>query len=188
MVAFLLESLNLHIKVIKMNTQRLFFSCLLTLFVVSPVLADEITVEGVHLCCGKCVTGAKDALKDLDGVSKVRVNKTAETVVFEASDSKAAQAALIDLAEAGFYGKPSIDGPKFKVDKNAKKDSVTVSNMHLCCGGCFRAAEKAANSVDGVSSAKSNGKEGTLSLTGSDISLAAVLKALHEAGFHGTVK
>ncbi|WP_417850933.1 cation transporter [Thalassoglobus sp.] len=171
-----------------MNAHRLFFSCLLASLVASPILADEITVEGVHLCCGKCVTGAKDALTDVDGVSRVRVNKTKATVVFEATNSKSAQSGLKSLAEAGFYGKPSIEGPKFEIDKTAKKDAVSVEDMHLCCGGCFRAAEKAAKSVEGVTEAKANGDDGTLQLTGSKISHAAVLKALHEAGFHGTVK
>ncbi len=157
-------------------------------FATSALFADEVKVDGVHLCCGKCITGAKKSLNGVEGVSKVRVNKDDRTVVFEATDKKAAQKGLRSLAKAGFYGKPTVDGPKFKIDKTAKQDAVALSKMHLCCGGCVRAAVAAVKTVDGVSDATADAKSGKIDISGSSISLVAVLEALHEAGFHGSVK
>lgn len=161
---------------------------LLLVFASSVVMAEEVKVEGVHLCCGKCLTGAKNALTDIEGISKVRVNKSAETVVFEAKSQDAAKLGLKSLAEAGFYGKTEAQGPDFTIDASAKKSSVSITKMHLCCGGCINAADKAVKSVSGVESTTVDGKGGTISVTGSDISLASLLKALHGAGFHGDIK
>ncbi len=157
-------------------------------FAATALLADEIKVDNVHLCCGKCVTGAQKSLDGVEGISKVRVNKDEKTVVFEATDNKTAKKGLRFLAKAGFYGKSSVGELKFKVDKTAKQDAVALTKMHLCCGGCIRAAEAAVKSVDGVKDATVDAKAGKIDLSGSSISLIAVLDALHKAGFHGTVK
>lgn len=168
----------------KLRILSLSFVALLT----SAVFADEVKVDGVHLCCGKCVQQAKASLTSVEGISKVRVNKNAETVVFDAAGKDAAHAGLKSLAAAGFYGTPSIDGPAFNVDKSARKDAVSVSGMHLCCGGCINSAVKAIKTVSGVEDTSVAARDGKIEVTGSEISLAAVLKALHEAGMHGEVK
>lgn len=176
-----------------MNRSYLVASVVLSAVVASSLMAEvfssgDVKVEGVHLCCGKCVTGAKKSLTGLEGISKVRVNKSEESVVFVASNKESAVKGLKALAQAGFYGKPSIDGPKFDVDASARKDAVSLSEMHLCCGGCVRSAVEAIESVDGVKEATANAAEGKIAVSGSGISLAAVMQALHAAGFHGTVK
>lgn len=160
----------------------------LSLVFADSILAEDVKIAGVHLCCGKCVTGAKQALAKVEGVSKIRVNKTDETVIFEATDTKSATSGLKSLAAAGFYGATETSGPDFGVDPFAKKDSVTVTAMHLCCGGCITAAETAIGSVAGVTGTDVSAKAGQIEVTGSGISLSAVLKALHAAGFHGDVK
>lgn len=153
-----------------------------------PATADEVTVENVHLCCGRCLKDAKDALTGVEGVSKIRVNKTEERILFEATGKDAAHAALKSLAKSGFYGKPSLDGPDFKVEKDAKRDSVSITGLHLCCGGCINGAKDALAQVAGVEGTEVAAKQGKITLSGKDIQLAGVLKALHEAGFHGEVK
>ena len=168
----------------KLRTFSLFFIA----FTSSALLADEVKVDGVHLCCGKCVQQAKAALSSVDGISKVRVNKDAETVVFEVTGKEAAQTGLKSLAKAGFYGSPSIDGPVFKLDKSVKKDAVSVTGMHLCCGGCITSAVKAIEGVSGASDTDVSAKTGKIEISGADIQLVAVLKALHAAGMHGTVE
>lgn len=171
-----------------MNSTLKLLSLSLITLATSALSADEVKVDGVHLCCGKCVQQAKASLTSVDGISKVRVNKSAETVVFDATGKDAAQLGLKSLAAAGFYGSLSVDGPTFDVDKTAKKDAVSVSGMHLCCGGCINSAVKAIKTVSGVDETDVAAKDGKISVSGSEISLVAVLKALHEAGMHGEVK
>lgn len=171
-----------------MSSQLRTFSLLFIAFTSSTLLADEVKVGGVHLCCGKCVQQAKASLSSVEGISKVRVNKTAETVVFEATGKEVAHHGLKSLAKAGFYGSPSIDGPTFDVKQSAKKNDVSVTGMHLCCGGCITSAVKAIEGVSGVNETKVSAKTGKIEVSGTDIQLVAVLKALHEAGMHGKVE
>jgi copper chaperone CopZ len=51
-----------------------------------------VVIEGVHLCCGSCVTGAKEALAKLEGASEIDVDRNAEVAVIAA------------LNKGGFFG------------------------------------------------------------------------------------
>lgn len=62
---------------------------------------------------------------------------------------------------------------------------VTVSEMHLCCGACVKAVQKAIDSVEGASVTVDR-KEGTSAIIASSDAVAEkALKALADAGFHG---
>ncbi|MCA8993087.1 MAG: heavy-metal-associated domain-containing protein [Planctomycetaceae bacterium] len=159
----------------------------------SALFAGDVKVDGVHLCCGKCLKGVDTALKGIEGVSKVSCNKDAGLVRFTATDMDAAKAAVAALAKAGYYGSASMGDavvpyPATGIEEGAKSNSVSISGVHLCCGGCITSAEGALEGVSGVSELSSDGKAGTISVKGSDMSLQALLDALHSAGFHGTVK
>lgn len=65
--------------------------------------ANSVTFTGVHLCCGQCVTGAKEALKDVKNVTKIDVVQKTQTVTLTGEN--------IDVLEAvsafnggGFHG------------------------------------------------------------------------------------
>jgi len=66
--------------------------------------SDKFTVTGMHLCCGKCVTGAKKALADVEGIEgepKFTAKKGMITVSGKDIDILATFAAL---NKAGFHG------------------------------------------------------------------------------------
>jgi copper chaperone CopZ len=72
----------------------------------APVIADakvkSATVQGLHLCCGKCVTAADNAIKSVTGVNKHNAEKGAASVTVEGDFST--QALNDALHKAGFHG------------------------------------------------------------------------------------
>lgn len=155
----------------------------------SMALAADVKVEGVHLCCGACVKAADKALSNVNGVSVVTVDKDGESITFTAADDAAVQRGLTALADGGFYGKTSVPGPDFKIDPQAASNDVKISKIHLCCKGCVTSAEEALKGVSGVKKIDAaQSKQGLLTIHGSKVNHADVLKALHAAGFHGQVK
>jgi len=176
-----------------MRSSNSLLSLALVLLSAGAVSAGSVEVKGVHLCCGSCVNGVKKALADVSGVSGLSCDRAAKTVTFTASDEKAAQAGIDALAKGGFHGTATIDGkdakfPASGAKEDAKSNSFTVSSVHLCCPACVKAAGAAVKAVDGVSDAKCDRDGSSVAVTGKDVSIAAVVKALNDAGFHATVK
>ena len=72
----------------------------------APAITDSkvktVTISGLHLCCGKCVTAADTAIKSVSGVSKHNAEKGAASVVVEGDFST--QALNNALHKAGFHG------------------------------------------------------------------------------------
>jgi copper chaperone CopZ len=66
----------------------------------SDAKAKSVSVEGVHLCCGKCVDGFNKAVKAIPGVTKTDAAKNAKTVVVEGNVSP--KDVLDALHKAGF--------------------------------------------------------------------------------------
>jgi copper chaperone CopZ len=63
--------------------------------------ADIVTLGGVHLCCGACVTGAKEAVKDVKNVSSIDVDRAAGTVKLTGKSVDVTEA-VEALNKAGF--------------------------------------------------------------------------------------
>jgi len=162
--------------------------CAYGLMATSAIWAAEVKVEGVHLCCGKCVKAATGALTGVAGVSAVNVSQDDETVTFQTTDEAATKRGLASLAKAGFYGETSASSPDFKIAASKTGNEIHISHLHLCCGGCVKTAEGAAKSVSGVQSVSTQPKQGTMTVHGDKVNYAAMLKAFHEAGMHGTLK
>ena len=162
-------------------------ACLMSLAGVSLAHAEEVKVKDMHLCCGACVKAVQKTLQGVEGISGVAVNKDAGSVTFQSRDQASAQKGVKALYDAGFYGESSVPGTEPKAPTE-KKDQVSISHLHLCCGGCVKSAEAALKKVDGVTSVSAEQKQGKMTLSGNDISLAETLKALHQAGFHATVE
>lgn len=170
------------------KTSLAMFALLVT---VSTVQAGDVTVKGVHLCCGACVKGVAKALGGVDGVSDASCDRPGKTVTFAAANDKAAQAGIDALAKAGFHGTAThgdkkVAFPASGVKKGAKADEVTFTNVHLCCGGCVNGAKKAL--ADIATNFSADRGSNSVTLKGSDIDVAAAAAALNEAGFHATVK
>lgn len=64
---------------------------------------QSLKVEGVHLCCGKCVTAVQDALGKVPGVKGNTVEKNAKT--FEVTGDFSPKAVFSALNDAGLTGK-----------------------------------------------------------------------------------
>ncbi len=61
---------------------------------------------------------------------------------------------------------------------------VTLSELHLCCGACVKAVEKAVGSVDGAAVAVDK-NAGTAAITaGDDATVQKAVDAVAAAGFH----
>ena len=154
--------------------------------------AGEVKIEGVHICCGQCVSVAQSTLKGVEGVSNGKADKDG-SITLTAADDKAAAAAIDALAKAGFrgtakHGDKALEFPGSNAAKGAKADTVTIAGVHLCCPACYTAAEKALKSVDGVTAVKSDKKTKTLEVTGTGVDVNAALESLFKAGFQASEK
>ena len=162
--------------------------CLLS----APLMAGEVTIAKSHICCGGCVKAIEKTLADVEGVSEVSVSQDDESVSFQATNAKTARQAVRKLALAGFAGEAKHAGkevklPAPKIEKGTKADKVTLNRMHLCCGACVKAVDGAVVKVDGVESITCDREKGRCTVTGKNIEVLAVLKALRDAGFNGTI-
>lgn len=162
---------------------------LLTAALALPGLAaanTTVTLSGVHLCCKGCVNGAVNAAKK-GGASNATAKPQQRTLTIEAADLTAAKKAVDAVASAGFFGQSN--NPKAAIAtgvEDIKVTAATVSGVHLCCGKCVRAVDKAVESIKGASSHTAEKNAATFKVTGS-FSLKALAEALHEEGLHGTI-
>ena len=177
-------------------TRIMALSGLLVAFTLANAQAGEVSVKGVHLCCGQCVKIIGAALGKVKGVSDPSCDRDSKTVSFTSSNEKSAKAGLRAILNAGFYGRATLDGEKLtafnskgkkKNKKRADKKSseLTLYNVHLCCGMCVKAIGGALKKIDGVSEVACDREARTVKLTGDEISRRAVVAALHKIGFNG---
>ena len=176
-----------------MKTFPAALACGLVIGFAAVAQAGEVTVKSMHLCCPQCDKLALEALKDVDGVSGAKADRPNKTVSFTATDDKAAEAGVKALAEEGFYGKAThgtkdVKFPESGAKKGDKADSVTLSQIHLCCGQCVTAVKKALDPVDGVDKVEVDREAGTATLSGKSIETTAAVKALNDAGFFAKAK
>ena len=172
---------------------RTFTLILLFAFAALPALAGEVQVTGVHICCGACVKAVDKALTGVAGVSGVTSDRESKTVRFTAADDKAATAGIEALANAGFHGTPkhgeaTLAFPASGAKEGAKAGQVKIGHVHLCCAACVRAADEALKKVEGVSAITADREASSIDVTGENVSVEALVKALNEAGFHATVQ
>ena len=67
--------------------------------------------------------------------------------------------------------------------KAGKVKSLTLTNVHNCCGACTKAIKDSLKKVEGVNGDTVKAKADTFEVTG-DFDAEAVIKALNAAGFH----
>lgn len=167
---------------------RLSILAVLTL-VAAPCLAETVSVRNTHLCCASCSAGAKAALSDVEGVSGVNCDLNAKVIAFEAKDAKAAKKGVEALADGGFfgaavYGKEKLPYPSPKIKKGQKSNSFLLTGLHLCCGACVTASQKALTSVKGVTVIDIDRNEETIQVNGDGVLVQDAIDALNKAGFY----
>ena len=165
----------------------------MTLLLLPQPAAQRVTVKGVHLCCGSCLSTANDALSDIDGVTDASSDLNSKVVSFSVASPDAAEAGIAALAKAGFFGTAFLDGkgipyPKSGVKKGAKSNVFTLTGVHLCCTSCVSASQKALQEVKGVTLIDIDRNERTIKLTGDSIDITAAVAALNKAGFFGKLQ
>ena len=155
----------------------------------SAYAADVSTkISGVHLCCQGCVKGVNKAVTDIKGLTAT-VDPDAETVTLAGPDSATVQKGADALVAAGYFGKSSDASIKLTANtgaKGAKVQTLKVQGVHLCCGKCVTAVDKAVKSVSGVKEHTARKNAESFEVTG-DFNDKDVLDALQEAGLTGKV-
>ena len=149
----------------------------------------KVELKGVHLCCDACVDGVDVALKDVEGVES-RCDIGNRTVTLTANDDAAAQKALDALAAAGYHGETGNQQLAMKAVGDVpqgKVNSLKVSGIHNCCWPCCEAIKEAIETVAGVTGDTAESEVTTFEVTG-DFDAAALVQALHDAGFSAQVK
>lgn len=168
-------------------------ACFFVLFGAAIVVAADRTpvqVERIHLCCGKCSKNLSEALGSVEGIEQIEVDrKTGSARFISPSDEKTA-AALGAMEQAGFFGTATqgdkkLTVPSEKIDADLKADRIVFSGVHLCCGGCAKGVVKGYVDSQDVVAVDCNIEEGTVTLTGKELSVADMRDALHKAGFGG---
>lgn len=170
-----------------MNKRKLAILLLTAALALPNLLAAKttVTLKGVHLCCKGCVNGVTKAAKAAGAIASVQPQK--KLVTIEATDDATAKKAVSALANAGYYGKSSNAAISIGLGvTDATVNTATVSGVHLCCGKCVRAVDKAVKSLKGASGHTAEKKSASFKVTG-NFSLKALVEALHENGLHGQI-
>lgn len=168
----------------------LIFPILAALALAASASAADMTakITDVHLCCKSCVTGVEKAVAKVDG-AKVEADKDTGVVTLTAANKATLQKAADAILAAGYYGKAADDTIKIRAKRNAKDEmvkSVKISGVHICCGKCEKAVDKAVKSVPGVTADTAKKDAESFEVTG-DFNEKAVFDALQKAGFTGKV-
>ena len=154
---------------------------------ISAQAADATTkVSGVHLCCKGCVSGVEKAVSTVPG-AKAEADQENGTVTLTGPDTATVQKAADAMVKAGYFGKSSDSAIKLNAEtgaKNTKVKSMRVENVHLCCGKCVKAVDKAVKSVDGVKEQDAVKGAKSFEVTG-DFNDQDVFTALQKEGLTG---
>jgi copper chaperone CopZ len=150
--------------------------------------SGEIT--GAHICCGQCAKIVKGILEKVDGLSDLKVDQKTKTVTFTAKDKKVAEKAFAAMYDGGFAGKGKFGEDALKAatatQSNSKVDAVTVEGVHACCGQCVK--ELKGLFPDAEVKVAGSGPQKAVTITGKDLSPAAVLQKLNDTGFNGKIE
>ncbi len=166
---------------------KLLLTTLFTAFALTfAAQADDVTAKmsDVHLCCDSCVKGVNKAIATVPGVTAT-VDKDAGTVTLTGADKATVQKGADALVAAGYFGTSSdvtLDSSTGAKDKNVQ--TLEVKGVHLCCGKCVKAVDKAVKSVPGVASENATKGADSFTVTG-DFNDKAVFDALQKAGLTG---
>ena len=143
---------------------------------------STLTLKGVHNCCGKCDKGIVGAVAKVDGASAT-TNKG--TVTITAKNDADLKKAFQSLKDAGYYGAGA--GDSAPAADSTKVTSATVKGVHLCCGKCADAANKAAMAAAGVTKSSAVKGDTSFKVEGS-FTKGDLVAALNKCGLNGSVE
>ncbi len=152
-----------------------------------PKGETEVTLAGAHLCCGGCKKGVEEAVA---GIDDLEVSMSGSNITVKGKSGNDVQKALDAIAAAGYYGDSDNEAVKIGDGRasDEEADSITVSNVHLCCGKCVSAIDDVLESVGGAKEHDAEKGSDSFTIKGEKMKPSAVLAALRAEGFNGTVK
>ena len=145
-------------------------------------------ISDVHLCCKGCVEGVEKAMAKVEGV-KAEVDQDDGTVTLVAPDGATAQKAADALVAAGYFGKSDDASVKLNAVTGAKGEkvqSLKLEGVHLCCGKCVKAVDRAVKSVAGAKEHTAVKGAKSFEVTG-DFNDQELMTALQKEGLTGKV-
>jgi copper chaperone CopZ len=148
-----------------------------------------VTISDVHVCCQSCVKAVAKVIATVPGLSGAG-DQDADTVTLTGPDTATVQKGADALVAAGFFGKSSDPTIKINADTGAKDQtmqSLTIDNVHLCCGKCVKSVNEALATVPGVTGNTAAKGAKSFDVTG-NFNDKAVFDALQKAGLTGQEK
>ncbi len=154
-----------------------------------PAMAEVTSkISDVHLCCKGCVTGVEKAVGEVPD-AKASADMEASTVTLTGPDKATVQKAADALVKAGYFGKSSDESIKMDASTGAKGQKVQtlkVEGVHLCCGKCVKAVDRAIKAVPGAKEHTATKGAKTFEITG-DFDDKEMMTALQKEGLAGKV-
>jgi len=152
--------------------------------------AADVTAKltEVHLCCKGCVNGVDKAVGEVEG-AKAAIDQDAGTVTLSAADAATLQKAADALVKAGYFGKTTDNTVSLDASTGAKGEkvqSLRVEGVHLCCGKCVKAVDRAVKSVAGAKEHTATKGAKVFDVTG-DFNDKELFAALQKEGLAGKV-
>lgn len=167
--------------------KALFISLVALATLVLSAHADvTVNISDLHLCCPSCVKGAKKAIATVPGVTAT-VDADSDVASITGPDTATVQKAVDALTSAGYFGTSSDASIKVSTDTGAtgaKVTTLTVSGVHLCCGKCVKAVNKALGTVPGVTGNTAAKGAKSFTVTG-NFTDSDVFAALQKEGLTG---
>jgi len=159
---------------------------LVTGLAVTASADSTVTISEVHLCCHSCINAVGKATAGIDGLT-AKASQEDDTIVLTAPDTASLQKGADALTSAGFFGKSSDPSVKINGDTGAKDQMVqtmTIDNLHLCCGKCVKAVNQILATVPGVTTNTAAKGVKSFTVTG-NFNDKAVFDALQKGGLTG---
>jgi copper chaperone CopZ len=160
----------------------------LTLTLSGRAADASVKLTDVHLCCESCVKGVQKAVGKVSGVTATS-DMDDKTISLTGPDAATVQKAVDSLTVAGYYGKSSDAAYTVSAATGAKDQkvkSMEVKDVHLCCGSCVKAVNKALGTVSGVTGNTATKGAKSFTVTG-DFNDKEVMDALQKVGLTGQV-
>lgn len=144
-------------------------------------------ISNVHLCCKGCVNGVEKAVGEVEG-AKAEVDAEGGTVTLSGPDNATVQKAANALVKAGYFGKAeggvTLDAGTGATGQNVQ--SLRIEGVHLCCGKCVKAVDRAVKSVPGAKEHNAVKGAKSFDVTG-DFNDKDLFSALQKEGLTGKV-
>jgi Cu+-exporting ATPase len=137
-------------------------------------LQCSLPVDG--MTCASCATRVEKALKALPGVRDARVNLATETVAIDIAATKPAALPALTSGLAQAITRAGYSVPS---------STLTLDIEGMTCASCVGRVEKALQQVPGVLNASVNlaSEQASVTWAGRDADPAALLAAVHKAGY-----